>query len=101
MAELGFGLDLSVCAVTGEAKDIQYVSPRSGRAVSAVAGQRWRKKLLPLPAFLWHANASPPTASDLRAALHLTGWFLTAHVFSGASVPPARERFLERLQQRV
>ena len=37
------------------------------------------------------------TADDLRAALQLTGWFLTAHVFAGASVPPARERFLGRL----
>jgi len=97
LAELGFGLDLSACAVTGEAEDLQYVSPRSGRAVSAAAGQRWHEKLLPLPEFLWRADGGTPTADDLRAALHLTGWFLTAHVFSGASVPPARERFVERL----
>ena len=97
LAELGFGLDLSACAVTGEAEDLQYVSPRSGRAVSAAAGAPWREKLLPLPAFLWRPDAAPPAAEDLRAALDLTGWFLAAHIFAGASVPPARERFIKRL----
>ena len=97
LAELGFGLDLTACAVTGEAEDLQYVSPRSGRAVSAAAGESWREKLLPLPAFLWRDAAGPPSPEDLRAALHLTGWFLDGHIFAGASVPPARERFVERL----
>jgi DNA repair protein RecO (recombination protein O) len=97
LAELGFGLDLSACAVTGEAEDLQYVSPRSGRAVSAAAGAPWRENLLPLPAFLWRPDAAPPAAEDLRAALDLTGWFLAAHIFAGASVPPARERFIKRL----
>lgn len=100
LAELGFGLDLSACAVTGEAEDLKYVSPRSGRAVSAVAGAEWREKLLPLPEFLWRpdgADTPPPAAEDLRAALDLTGHFLAGHIFAGVSVPPARERFLERL----
>jgi DNA repair protein RecO (recombination protein O) len=97
LAELGFGLDLSACAVTGEADDLQYVSPRSGRAVSAAAGEGWREKLLLLPAFLWRPDAPPPAQGDLRAALNLTGWFLAAHIFADASPPPARERFLERL----
>ncbi len=97
LAELGFGLDLSACAVTGATEDLQFVSPRSGRAVSAAAGARWREKLLPLPAFLWRPDAAPPAAEDLRAALKLTGWFLAAHIFADAGMPPARERFLERL----
>ncbi len=98
LAELGFGLDLSACAVSGETTDLIYVSPRSGRAVSAEAGTQWRKKLLPLPAFLIRPEpAEPPTAEELRAALNLTGWFLTGHVFAGAKLPPARERFIERL----
>jgi len=97
LAELGFGLDLTACAVTGEIDDLQYVSPRSGRAVSAAAGEIWRDKLLPLPAFLWREDGIAPTAEDLRAALNLTGRFLAGHIFAGVSVPPARERFLERL----
>ena len=50
--ELGFGLDLSKCAATGSAENLIYVSPRSGQAVSRDAGEPYRDKLLPLPAFL-------------------------------------------------
>ncbi len=32
--DMGFGLDLSKCAVTGATDGLAYVSPRSGRAVS-------------------------------------------------------------------
>src|SRR6202171_6820675 len=34
LTELGFGLDLENCAATGETKDLIYVSPKSGGAVS-------------------------------------------------------------------
>ncbi len=98
LAELGFGLDLTACAVSGESTNLAYVSPRSGRAVSLEAGAQWREKLLPLPAFLLRPEPTePPEAEELRAALNLTGWFLSGHVFAGAKLPPARERLLERL----
>jgi len=99
LAELGFGLDLAACAVSGEACDLRYVSPRSGRAVSTLAGLEWREKLLPLPEFLWRTGAASPTKAALREALYLTGWFLAAHIFANSAVPPARERFIERLQR--
>src|SRR4029079_6979537 len=35
LAELGFGLDLDKCAVSGSNDDLVAVSPKSGRAVSA------------------------------------------------------------------
>jgi DNA repair protein RecO (recombination protein O) len=34
LSDLGFGLDLASCAVTGTGDDLAFVSPRSGRAVS-------------------------------------------------------------------
>ena len=37
VAELGFGLDLATCAAGGNAADLAYVSPKSGRAVSRQA----------------------------------------------------------------
>ena len=52
LAECGFRLDLSCCAATGVTDDLVYVSPKSGRAVSAEAGAPWRDRLLPLPPFL-------------------------------------------------
>ena len=50
--ELGFGLDL--VAVRGDrANDnLIYVSPKSGRAVSASAGDEYKDRLLRLPGFL-------------------------------------------------
>ncbi len=52
LAELGFGLDLTQCAATGATAELVHVSPKSGRAVSRVAGEPWADRLLPLPAFL-------------------------------------------------
>src|SRR5207302_2872515 len=52
LAELGFGLDLERCAVTGGNDDLVAVSPRSGRAVSAAEAEPYAGKLLALPTFL-------------------------------------------------
>ena len=81
LAELGFGLDLASCAATGTRDDLVYVSPKSGRAVSRVAGTPWHDRLLRLPAFLHvEAVAEHPSRDDLRDAFALTGFFLTRHV---------------------
>src|SRR6185503_5403101 len=56
LEELGFALDLSKCAVTGQADDLVYVSPRTGRAVSRGAGEPYKDRLLPLPPFLLSAQ---------------------------------------------
>src|SRR5690242_18605592 len=52
LAELGFGLDLERCAVTGSNDGLVAVSPKSGRAVSAAEADPYKGKLLPLPPFL-------------------------------------------------
>ncbi|MCS6761762.1 MAG: DNA repair protein RecO [Candidatus Devosia symbiotica] len=76
--DLGFGLDLSQCAVTGVTDDLTYVSPKSGRAVSRAAAAPYLDRLLPLPSFLRsRGNASP---HDIADALHLTQHFLQAYV---------------------
>jgi DNA repair protein RecO (recombination protein O) len=73
LAELGYGLDLGRCAVTGGTEDLAWVSPRTGRAVCAVAGEPWRDRLLPLPRFLLGQTG------DVRPADWLSGLRLTAH----------------------
>ena len=108
LAALGFGLDLSKCAATGETADLVYVSPKTGRAVSRAAGQGYHDRLLPLPLFLIDAAATPDTA-DLLAGLRLTGYFLDRHVLHGPQAKgsatdrrlEARGRFLERLADRT
>jgi DNA repair protein RecO (recombination protein O) len=98
LAELGFGLDLGCCALTGELGDLAYVSPKSGRAVSAAAGERYRDRLLPLPAFLAGAGAVP-TVEDLLAGFTLTGHFLARDAFGprALDMPPARAAYVARL----
>ena len=97
LVECGFALDLETCVVSGAREDLIYVSPKSGRAVSASAGAPWREKLLPLPAFLRPGeSASTPEAGDVEAAFRLTGFFLVRDLFAprGLKMPDARRAFL-------
>lgn len=90
---LGFGLDLSQCAATGEATDLIYVSPRSGRAVSRGGGVDYAERLLKLPGFLL-STQNHPDVQAIREGLLLTGHFLAERVFkpNGHEMPPARLR---------
>ena len=88
LAELGFGLDLASCAATGERHELDYVSPKSGRAVSREAGAPWRDRLIRLPAFL--SNAIAPSHDDIADGFALTGYFLARHVLE-----PRGQVFLE------
>lgn len=99
LRDLGFGLDLTRCAATGATEDLVYVSPRTGRAVSAAAGEPYRDRLLRLPAFLAGGRGGPPAnreANDVRDGLVLVGHFLEHHLFgvTGARLPAARVRLL-------
>jgi DNA repair protein RecO (recombination protein O) len=99
LEELGFGLDLSRCAATGVAEDLVYVSPRSGRAVSAAAGAPYREKLFALPAFLREPDEGQPGADEVIAGLRLTGHFLQRHVLEprDLAAPGARALVIDRL----
>jgi DNA repair protein RecO (recombination protein O) len=93
---LGFGLDLTHCASTGQTDDLVYVSPRSGRAVSRAAGAIYKERLFALPAFLLGTQAAVMRA-DVAAGLKLTGYFLHERVLAphGKVTPPARLRLDE------
>ncbi|MBK4717325.1 DNA repair protein RecO [Azospirillum sp. YIM DDC1] len=98
LADLGFGLDLDRCAVTGANDYLAYVSPRTGRAVSASAGEPYRDRLLPLPGFLIGLGGGGPQA--VEDGLRLTGHFLERHLLNGP-LPPARQRLRERYENTV
>jgi len=101
LAELGFGLDLSECAATGAREGLAYVSPRTGRAVSAARAQGLERRLLPLPPFLMQGGAAD--WDDILAGLALTGRFVAQSLLSErrADVLAARERLVERLKRAV
>ncbi|MBP7241294.1 DNA repair protein RecO [Amaricoccus sp.] len=93
LTELGFGLDLSACAVTGARTGLAFVSPRTGRAVTREAAGDWAGRLLPLPGFLCGEGAAGP--GEVAAALALTGHFLEtrlAPTLPREALPSARAR---------
>ncbi|HVJ70763.1 MAG TPA: DNA repair protein RecO [Sphingomicrobium sp.] len=99
LAELGFGLDLEKCAVSGANDDLVAVSPRSGRAVSGAEAKPYVGKLLPLPRFIVEGGtASWPEILD---GLALTGHFLLRDLVTDRSAPVAesRNRLCERLRK--
>ena len=100
LEELGFGLDLARCAVSGETADLTHVSPRTGRAVCAREAAPWQDKLLALPAFVTGASVAASNA-EIVQGLKLTGHFLARHIFEprGVSAPEQRRRILRWLEQ--
>jgi DNA repair protein RecO (recombination protein O) len=99
LAELGFGLDLEKCAVSGANDGLVAVSPRSGRAVSAAEAEPYAGKLLPLPRFVIEGGSAP--WPDILDGLALSGHFLLRDLITDRSAPVAesRDRLIERLHR--
>lgn len=97
LADLGYGLDLTSCAVTGETTGLAFVSPRTGRAVTDAAAGVWKSRLLRLPGFL--AGGDVVTAADWRDGLALTGHFLARDAFGAhhRMLPRARQMLYDRV----
>lgn len=99
---LGYGLDLSTCAVTGASEGLVYVSPKSGRAVSAEGAGDWADRLLPLPAVLRGQGAAED--GEILEAFATTGYFLREHLakeIAGKPLPESRSRFIEAFSRRI
>ena len=101
LAELGFGLDLTRCAATGDATDLAFVSPRSAAAVSRAGEVGYESLLLPLPPLLLEGGTGE--WSQILDGLRLTGFFLERSILTDwrADVLAARERLVERLKRAV
>ncbi len=101
LTRLGFGLDLSACVLSGSNSGLAYVSPRSGRAVTAAAAGDWADRLLVLPPFVLDESEGDPPG--WRDGLRLSGHFLARDLFgqTNRGLPPARERLLRRVEAMV
>ena len=96
LEEIGFGLDLSSCAVTGAREGLAYVSPKSGRAVTAQGAGDWADRLIPLPEGLDGEGPLGPEA--VLIGLRLTGFFLDRElrpVLHDRPLPEARSRLVD------
>jgi DNA repair protein RecO (recombination protein O) len=101
LAECGFGVDLTECAATGSREDLVYVSPKSSRAVSRVAGEPYKERLFRLPPFLRHGRANHISRDDLRDGFKLAGYFLTRNLFAprGLGLPDAHDAYVALLMK--
>ena len=102
LEDLGFGLDLTACAVTGATDGLVYVSPKTGRAVSKAGAGAWASRLLPLPPVLLRQGDS--SDQEIAVALDTTGFFLREHLapmLGNKPLPEARARFLETFRRRL
>ena len=102
LEETGFGLDLSACAVTGATQGLAYVSPRSGRAVSAAGAGSWADRLLILPGVMLGVPGNDPR--EVVQGLAVTGNFLSTHLagsLGNKPLPPARQRLVDLIAARA
>jgi len=99
LSEAGYELQLNRCAVTGESKDLYYVSPKSGKAVSKQVGAPYAEKLLKLPNFLKQdaRGEAELTSIEKKTAAELTSYFFNRYVMHGKPEPHARTCFFEMM----
>ena len=100
LEEMGFGLDLTACAVTGTQEGLTYVSPKTGRAVSEAGAGTWADRLLPLPPVL--LGQGEAANSEIALALGTTGYFLEHHLapsLGNRPLPEARGRLLDLISR--
>lgn len=98
--DLGYGLDLTSCTVTGTTKDLIYVSPKSGAAVSRNGAGEWADRLLPRPDCM--VSNTPASIPDICQGLKTTGYFMEkwmAAQIGGRGIPQARQRLIDRLRK--
>ncbi|TCL00481.1 DNA replication and repair protein RecO [Shimia isoporae] len=102
LEEMGFGLDLSACAVKGTNRHLDFVSPKSGRAVSAEGAGEWADRLLPLPPVMLGKGEAPD--DEISQAFRTTGYFLSeklAPELGLRPLPEARGRFVDLFNRRL
>ncbi|MBE1295182.1 DNA repair protein RecO [Phycobacter azelaicus] len=100
LEEMGFGLDLTACAVTGTQENLTYVSPKTGRAVSEAGAGDWADRLLPLPPVL--LGQGEAGNSEIALALGTTGHFFEHHLapsLGNRPLPEARGRLSDLISR--
>lgn len=101
LEQAGFGLDLASCAATGGRDELVYVSPKSGRAVSRIAGAPYHERMLALPEFVRDGEHLPDGIDQVREGVALTGHFIEARLLPALhrQTPALRGHFLHLLKR--
>ena len=96
--QLGFHLDFTTCALTGETENLTHVSPNTGRAVTTLAAKPYIEKLLELPEFL-QKDRTTDNILEIEKGLMLTGHFLSNHLLAGQPLSENRTFFIDSLKK--
>ena len=109
LRHLGYGMDISRCALSHETSGetgVSFVSKKSGRGIHASQMQeKWRSHVLPVPAFLSHYAQSHHMKDDsidayeLKQGLSLTGYFLQQCALHRHRPLPQVRRLIMRVPQ--
>ncbi len=96
LSEIGYGIDLSKCAVTSKKDELVYVSPSSGRAVTLEGAGSYKDRLLKLPNFIV-SHEYEYDNNDIMNGLELTEYFLRKRFFepNNLNFPQSRNRLKE------
>lgn len=102
LTHCGFGLDLTRCAVTNSQENLAYVSPKTGRAVTAKVGEPYKDQLFPLPTPLYKPVQISWTSNEILESLKITGYFLERMLQDHLhrNMPLERNYLLDRLSTR-
>jgi DNA repair protein RecO (recombination protein O) len=95
LSHIGFGLDLTKCAVSGELENLKYISPKTGRAISESVGAPYKEKIFYLPEIL--KNFESDVYDDLFYALKVTKYFLEKNI----NIPESRNKLEQILQKEI
>ncbi|QGR02558.1 DNA repair protein RecO [Ehrlichia ruminantium] len=82
LSELGFGLDLSKCAINNTQEHLTFISPKTGKAISEDIGLPYKKNLLPLPKLLYNIynnNTYEFSNIEFKLSLNVLGYFFKKH----------------------
>ena len=96
LSEIGYGIDLSKCAVTSKRDELVYVSPTSGRAVTLEGAGSYKDRLIKLPKFIVSKDAECDS-NDIVDGLELTEYFFRKRFFepNNLNFPQSRNRLKE------
>ena len=78
---LGIGLDLSECSATGTTENLEFVSPKTAKAVCYEAGLPYQNRLFKFPHFIVEQNFCP-APSEVADLLRMTEFFLNKNFFA-------------------
>ncbi len=74
LKNLGYGLNIKLCSVSGKTEDVYFISPKTGNAVTFNVGKKFSKQLFKIPNCM-KENFKKDYYDDYIEALRITEFF--------------------------